>query len=157
MCITLIVLLFWYAKQNSLILDEVHAIYTTPQDALEEPDLSGIPYITRDGEKPIETSPVTSGGGLSADVTAYSAIDSCHTGPDCLMASGKSAYVGAVACPRVIPLGTKVQIGSRLYTCEDRTARWVDGRFDIFMGYGTEAHAQALSFGRQRHTVLLSS
>lgn len=80
-------------------------------------------------------------------VTAYSELDSCHSGPDCLMASGKRAYVGAVACPRDVKLGDKVVIDGKNYTCEDRTAQKYDGRYDIFMGYGEESHKKALNFG----------
>jgi 3D (Asp-Asp-Asp) domain-containing protein len=79
-------------------------------------------------------------------VTAYSSLDSCHYA-NCAMASTKPAYVGAIACPRSIPLFTQVIIDNITYTCEDRTAKKYDGRFDIFMGYGKEAHQQAVNFG----------
>lgn len=63
------------------------------------------------------------------------------------MASGKSAYIGAVACPREIKLGTKVKIAGVPYVCEDRTARKFNGRFDIFSGYGQKAHRKAITWG----------
>lgn len=85
-------------------------------------------------------------------VTAYSEIDSCHY-ENCVMASGKRAYVGAVACPRDIELATEVIIGGVSYTCEDRTARRYDGRYDVFFGYGKESHEQALAFGIQKIKV----
>lgn len=46
-----------------------------------------------------------------------------------LMASGKRVYAGAVAVSdRTIPLGTKIKIGDKIYTVEDRTALWVHKR-----------------------------
>lgn len=127
-------------------------IAVKPQDALEVADYCTLPYITCSGKKAQETQQVAS---RKAVVTAYSELDSCHTGESCLMASGKKAYVGAAACPRSIPLGTRVRVGTSIYTCEDRTARWVDGRYDLFMGYGQEAYQSALSFGKQTLTVTL--
>lgn len=94
-----------------------------------------------------ERSPST-----TAIVTAYSELDSCHY-PGCIMASGKKAYVGAAACPRSIPLGTRVRIGEKLFTCEDRTAKHYDGRYDLFMGYGEQAHTKALKWGIQHLPV----
>jgi 3D (Asp-Asp-Asp) domain-containing protein len=89
-----------------------------------------------------------------ATVTRYSSVESCHL-PHCIMASGKSAYIGAVACPRRIMLGTRLRIAGRLYVCEDRTAKRYDGRFDIFTGYGQAAHQEALRFGKKTLTVTL--
>ena len=82
-------------------------------------------------------------------VTAYSELDSCHTGPDCLMANGKRAEVGYVACPRSLALGTIVELQGISYECGDRTAKRYDGRYDVFMGYGVEAHTKALAFGKR--------
>lgn len=81
-----------------------------------------------------------------AEVTAYSEIDSCHH-KNCAMASGKRAYVGAVACPREIKLGTMVIIDNKPYICEDRTALTYNGRFDIFMGYGEDSYQKAKKYG----------
>jgi len=69
------------------------------------------------------------------------------------MASGRSAYVGAVACPRKLPLGSKVKIAGKLLTCEDRTAKRFDGRFDIFQGYGPDAQKKAIRWGKQNLEV----
>ena len=75
-----------------------------------------------------------------AIVTQYSYADSCHNVVEgkCLMASGKPVYVGAVACPRNLKLGTEVQIDGSTYRCEDRYATWVDAKrgmptIDIFV------------------------
>jgi len=64
-----------------------------------------------------------------AIVTQYSRADSCHTNRDgrCLMASGKPVHVGAIACPRFLPLGTQVAISGQHYTCEDRYLERLDG------------------------------
>ncbi len=83
-----------------------------------------------------------------AEVTAYSEIDSCHY-ENCVMASGKRAYIGAVACPRDMELGTKVKIQNKIYTCEDRTNKNLDGRFDIFMGYGQTNYDKAINWGNK--------
>ena len=87
------------------------------------------------------------------EVTAYSEIDSCHYA-NCIMASGKRAYIGAIACPRDIKLGTKIKIANKWYICEDRTALSLDGRFDIFMGYGKKAYNKAIKFGKQLLPVI---
>lgn len=86
--------------------------------------------------------------------TAYSELDSCHN-PNCAMASGKRAYVGAVACPRQWKLGTTVKIDGVIYTCEDRYSARLSDRIDIFQGYGEEAHQKAVKYGVQIKTVLI--
>jgi len=78
-----------------------------------------------------------------AVVTAYTAGDG-YT-PGTVMASGRTVYVGAVACPRDIPLGTVVEIeGVGIRMCEDRKALRFDGEFDIYMS----DYSDAVSFGR---------
>lgn len=73
-------------------------------------------------EKPIVTKT------FKAYLTQYSRADSCHYKRNglCLMASGKPVYVGAVACPNTLRLGTKIMIGDKTYTCEDRYAQRLD-------------------------------
>lgn len=87
-----------------------------------------------------------------SSITGYSAIESCFY-KNCLMASGNPAYVGAVACPRSIHLGARVKIFGKTYTCEDRTALYLDGRFDIFFGYSTTSQKEAMKFGLRRAIV----
>lgn len=92
--------------------------------------------------------------GSMMTITAYSELDSCHY-ENCAMASGKPAYVGAVACPRHIPLGTKLEIaGLGEFTCEDRYSKRLEERIDIFMGYGQESYDWAVSFGKQQREVV---
>lgn len=77
---------------------------------------------------------------IRAAVTGYTPESSCKLSvknPNCLMASGKRVYEGAVACPYFLKLGTKVRIWGRTFTCEDRYAKWLDEKrgmptFDIF-------------------------
>lgn len=55
--------------------------------------------------------------------------------------------------PRGYKLGTKVRIDGKTYECGDRTAQWVDGRWDIFLGYGIEAYHLALQNGLKTKIV----
>lgn len=89
---------------------------------------------------------------VSAVVTAYSEIDSCHY-ENCVMASGVPAYIGAVACPRSIPLNTKVVIEGKKYNCEDRTNKNLDGRYDVFVGYGKDSYNKAINWGKRDLTI----
>lgn len=97
----------------------------------------------------------------TARVTAYSEIDSCHyptKGGGCLTASGYVAKNGvSVACPYNIELGTQIEIAGKEYKCHDRTAHWVQNElgetYDIFVGYGKEAHQKAKQFGSQNLKV----
>lgn len=102
---------------------------------------------------------------ITARVSRYSELDSCHyptKDGGCLTASGEVATAGhSIACPYDIPLGTVVSIAGVSYTCDDRTARWVqDGfslpTFDIFEGYGEQAHTDAINFGAQTLDVTIS-
>jgi len=86
---------------------------------------------------------------LDAEVTNYSELDSCHTGKSCLMANGKKAHIGALACPRNLRLGTRVIIDNTPYVCEDRVSLKYPNRFDIFAGYGKASYLKALKYGKQ--------
>ncbi len=66
-----------------------------------------------------------------APVTAYV----CTLTEECIMSSGKKGYIGAIACPRSMPLKTRVRVDGEVLTCEDRTNLRYNGRFDRFMGY----------------------
>jgi tartrate dehydratase beta subunit/fumarate hydratase class I family protein len=71
------------------------------------------------------------------------------------MASGKRAYIGAVACPRDWKLGTKVMIDGVEYTCEDRYNKDLSDRIDIFQGYGIQSHEVAVNYGKQVKLVYI--
>ena len=79
----------------------------------------------------------------AATVTVYND----HRKP---MADGHRVHLGAVAGPRWIKLGTKVFIGGRLYTVEDRTDRKYNGRWDLWRPW---SHAKCLRYGRRNMTV----
>lgn len=81
-----------------------------------------------------------------ADVTMYGGYP--YVGH--VMADGKIAHVGAIACPRIIPLGTKVKILNIVFTCEDHTAQKYDGRYDI---YSEGSHQDMLNFGKRNLLV----
>lgn len=79
---------------------------------------------------------------VRARVTYYDRASSCHnmnSKGECLTASGVPVSVGQVACPRSVPLGSRVSIGGVMYTCTDRYAKWLDVKypdsptFDIFV------------------------
>lgn len=79
-----------------------------------------------------------------ARVTAYALTGT--------MASGKQVYFGAAACPRAIPLGTFVEIGTLGdFKCEDRTALKNDGTFDIWAG----DYDSAIQFGVQHLSITI--
>ncbi len=82
-------------------------------------------------------------------VTAYSSEDSCHNPQNnlCLMADGKPAEIGAIACPRSFDLGTRFLINEQEYICRDRLHINYDNRFDIWFGYGYENYLQAKEWG----------
>ena len=82
-------------------------------------------------------------------ITHYSALDSCHYPKEqkCLVASGKVAEIGMVACPIRYPFGTKFELSGRIYTCEDRYNADLSDRLDIFVGYGEENHLKAKRLG----------
>ena len=79
-------------------------------------------------------------GDGRAEVTAY-----CDTRPG-IMASGKHVYAGACAGPRSVPLGTIVLIAGKRYVVEDRTAWWVEGRYDIWRPW---SKAKCLRWGKR--------
>ncbi len=74
--------------------------------------------------------------------TSYSAGDG-YT-PGTIMASGKTVYEGAIACPRDITLGTVIEVkGYGTFTCEDRKSLEHNGEFDIY----SESIEEAIQFG----------
>jgi 3D (Asp-Asp-Asp) domain-containing protein len=82
---------------------------------------------------------------MTAEFSAYTAsVDETDASP-LIMASGKMVYLGAVACPRSVPLGSVIELkNGKRYTCEDRMHVRYTKHFDIFMLTKDEA----FSFGR---------
>ena len=84
--------------------------------------------------------------------TAYSELDSCHTGSSCLMANGERAHLGAIAT-NFLSFGTRVEIDGIIYTVKDRHSKWLDDRIDIFTGWGIIGYNKAINYGKQIKTV----
>ena len=83
---------------------------------------------------------------LTAEFSAYNAEVGQTDSDPFTMASGKKVYKGAIACPRDVELGTKIEVvGYGEFICEDRMNIRYTNHFDIFM----ETKAEALKFGRR--------
>jgi 3D (Asp-Asp-Asp) domain-containing protein len=82
-------------------------------------------------------------------VTAYSSSPDETSGDPFITASGRRVFDGLVACPRSLPFGTVVKIGTRLYHCFDRLHQKYDDRFDIWMA----TKDAALLFGKRQLLV----
>ena len=82
-------------------------------------------------------------------ITAYSSIESCHYPKDnlCLMADGRIAEIGAIACPRSFILGTEFRINGKEYICRDRYNKYLSERFDVWFGYGIDNYLRAKEWG----------
>lgn len=97
---------------------------------------------------------------ILAFITQYSILSSCHNknkAGECLMASGKVVYEGAVACSRSIKLKTRVEIDGKQYTCDDRYSRSLDKKrglptFDI---YTTSSVKEIKKFGLKKRNVII--
>jgi len=88
---------------------------------------------------------------ITATITGYNAeVGQTDATPN-IMASGKNVYVGAIACPRKYPFGTKVEIDGIIYTCEDRLNIKYDNRFDIYF----ESYEDAINWGKQTKQIII--
>jgi 3D (Asp-Asp-Asp) domain-containing protein len=85
---------------------------------------------------------------VTMTVTGYSSVEGCDE-TECIMANGRRAYVGAVACPRSWKLGTVVKFEGKEYECMDRLSMKYDNRIDVFFGYGNDAFKEARKFGKR--------
>jgi len=84
---------------------------------------------------------------LTAKVSAYNSTPGQTDESPFEMASGKTVFNGAIACPTRYKFGTKAMINGQIYICEDRmAARYRQGNyFDIWM----LAPETAKAFGSQ--------
>lgn len=90
-------------------------------------------------------SPSTDWEG-TVEVSAYNAMESQTDSDPFTMASGKKVYDGAIACPRHIELGKKIELeGLGVFICEDRMNVRYLNNIDIFMW----DYDEAINFGRQ--------
>ena len=62
--------------------------------------------------------------------------------------------MGSLACPRAYELGIIAEIQGKSYRCIDRTAKFVDGRWDIFLGWNEKAHEQAKQNGLLTNQII---
>jgi len=97
----------------------------------------------------------SSSPGMVREITAYSEYDSCHYPAEggCLTASGKIAKEG-MAASNLYPFGTKLIIGGREFTVEDRISKRYNNRIDIFMGYGEDGSQKAKEWGLKKLSVI---
>ncbi len=79
----------------------------------------------------------------AATVTVYN--DHLHR-----MADGRRVHVGACAGPRWVKLGTRVVIGGSRYTVEDRTAKRLNGRWDLWRPWSKR---RCMAFGKRSMRV----
>lgn len=68
-----------------------------------------------------------------ARITGFNTVRAQTDASPCIAASGDDicGRNDVVACPRNLPLGSKVEISGKIYTCLDRTHSKFNGRFDI--------------------------
>jgi hypothetical protein len=86
-----------------------------------------------------------------ATITGFNTVEWQTDETPCIAAGGNICGKDhVVACPRSIPLGTRVSIAGIDYTCLDRLALKYDARFDISFDKDIEA---AIKFGKQKHNV----
>lgn len=79
-----------------------------------------------------------------AQASAYTAGDG-YT-PGVTMANGEVVHVGAIACPRRIALGTRIELQDiGVFTCKDRMAARYQNTFDIYK----DNIADVRAFGRR--------
>lgn len=90
---------------------------------------------------------------IQATTTAYSASSDETDDTPTIMASGKTVYQGAIACPKWLDFGTKVYINGTPHICEDRMAKRYryTPHFDIF----SPSKAEAFEYGRQSVEVVI--
>lgn len=133
------------------------AAASTPQYTLafSEQSAMGAPFAFQANyillHEPQLSSPAFPAGSmLEVTVTAYSSTLEQTDGDPFTTASGTHVRPG-VAAANFLPIGTRVQLGSYVYTIEDRTSSRYTGsyRMDIWMPSTNEARA----FGVQRHAL----
>lgn len=81
-------------------------------------------------------------------VTGYNTVKEQTDSTPCVAASGDNicGRRDVVACPREIPLGTKVEIDGNVYTCLDRLAMKYDHRIDISCDKDFKCPAQVTGY-----------
>jgi len=115
-------------------------------------DPKGVIYI-KEGKDPV-WGKIKEPKMIKARITKYAPNDSCHyPAPKggCYVANyPKIATPGDMACPKEYKFGTKVEYNGTTYTCNDRTANWVQDKwaeptFDIFVATSAEAKGRVFA------------
>jgi len=129
-----------HSQLNNLFASPVHA-----QDAsVAFDDRLGelFPTSTVIYTNSVKTTRMKEPKTIKARVTYYSVKDSCHfpaKDGGCYSANyPHKIQRGDMACPKEYKFGTKVQYNGEIYICNDRTADWVQDKweeptFDIFV------------------------
>ena len=70
---------------------------------------------------------------IKAKVTGYNTVREQTDSTPCVGSLGTNicGRNNVAACPRILPLGTMIEIDGKQYICEDRLAIKFDDRFDI--------------------------
>ncbi len=102
-------------------------------------------------KQPMNVIEFTKWEKMDATITAYSPrIEETDDDPY-ISASGHRVFEGMIACPRSIPLYSKVRVFGKEYSCLDRMHPRFTKRFDIFF-FNTK---EALEFGKRSAEVLV--
>lgn len=118
--------------------------------------LASIPYTVRFEKNVLaqETKPIyIPVETFTASVSAYTSREAETDDTPFITANGDHVYDGGVACPGRYKFGTRIMVGGKVYSCNDRMAkRYRDGNyFDIwFADYDT-----AIKWGRRNVEVFI--
>lgn len=91
----------------------------------------------------VAPTPLIDGVSILAEVTSYTSEPGQTDDTPLITASGTHVHDGTIACPRRYKFGTRVEIGGKFYTCEDRMSERFPDRFDIWM----ESNDDAIAWG----------
>lgn len=109
-----------------------------------------ITHITTNIEPYAETRTIYK----NATITAYNTVSGQTDSSPCISATGDNicGRADVVACPRDIPLRTRVLIDNRIYYCLDRLNIRYKRRFDISFDKDIQG---ARNWGKQKHDVII--
>lgn len=123
------------------------------KDTVEEPE-QGLLTVASAEEQMKETEQWTDLGTFTC--VAYDACTKCCGKTDGITKTGTKATAGRTVAvdPKVIPLGSTILIdGQYEYIAEDVGGAIKGKKIDIFHN----THAEALQYGRQKHTVQIKA
>lgn len=128
---------------------EEQTVEILPARAMEKSKGDNIP--TKDAktqaEAVLEVESDTSAWNVG-EFSAYTASVGETDASPSVMASGKTVYIGAIACPAMYQFGDRIEVeGLGVYVCEDRmNIRYrYTNHFDIFFA----SYDEAIQFGRK--------